>query len=104
MSFKTLWLDILTREVFSLTISNKVIYRATSENINLERNPKDLLGSIICPLSSDIIRKTFVVYMNSAGNVSLAPVKDYHIEAVKENQSIFQKPLNIRVLYDIISL
>ena len=104
MSFVSIWLDVITRQTFKLYISNKVIYKASAENINQEKCPKELLGTIVAPLSGDIMRNAFVIYLNRKNEVTLAPVKFAYFDFIKENQAVFKTPIDIRTLYDMIEL
>lgn len=104
MGFKSLWIEVKSRKVFNLYLSDRTIYRATEENINSDRDPMDLLGNVVAPISADIIRRMFVVYLNESGSVRIAPIRESHMEFIMENRGIFKNPLNIKTLYDIIDL
>lgn len=99
------WLDITDYTVIRLSLSGKVIYSASVDDINTKIDPSDLKGRIISPLSRDVIQIAhWVIYETLKGEVRIAPVYDDLVEQVKQKRHLFQSPIDIRVLYDILSL
>lgn len=104
MAFTSLWMDIESRKVFNLTIRSNVIYTSTYENLNSSCSPFDMIGKIIVPISRDIMRSKFVVYRSLTGNPCIAPIKDHHIDALHDDRSVLDSPIDIKRLYEILEM
>ncbi len=99
------WLDVTDYTVIRLNLSGRVIYSAAIDDINKRLSPSSLKGKIISPLSQDIIEiKHWIIYETPEGEVRIAPIYDDLVEQVKERRHLFESPVNIRAVYDILSL
>lgn len=99
------WLDITGQTVIKLSLSGRVIYSASYDDMNRRIPPESLKGNIIMPLSHDIIDiKHWIIYETLEGEVRIAPIYDDLVEQVKQKRHLFESPIDIRAVYDILSL
>lgn len=100
------FIDLNTRELYKFTLVRRVIYSVNLCHSDICVNPEDLLGRIVQPSGeTDLAMRVYVIYKNLKGDVTMGPVKNLdQINIIMQHPEIFQNPLDLRAIYDMISI
>lgn len=98
------WIDYQNKSFISTTLRNRIIYRATINEI-IEEDLDKLLGSLLSPITPETLDvKYWVVYKNIQNVVCIAPLEDDMVKYVMECNDVFKDPIDIRSLLSMFQL
>lgn len=98
------WADKTAASPLKLTLHGRSIYRAELGGSDV--NPMTLRGHILLNINRDIIRiPHWIVFQEEdTGDVCIAPVHDHLVDDIMKDPSMFEQPVDLRSVYEMLSL
>jgi len=98
------WLDKSDRTPIKLMLNNRLIYSAHVDGVLVD--PMTLRGHILLNVNPDIIRIPHWVVFQSIDDdrCRVAPIYDDLVDHVMKEREIFEQPVDLRAVYDMLSL
>lgn len=98
------WLDLSARCPLKLTLHGRRIYRAKLDDQDV--TPSILRGHVLLNINKDIISiPHWIIFEDDETNdICIAPVREHLLKDVMEDPSMFEQPIDLRSVYDMLSI